>query len=345
MFIMNTQEKYDLITRNLQEVVGEEELKAHLATKDLKIYWGTAPTGKPHVGYFVPMFKIRDFLNAGCEVTILVADIHAFLDNMKSTWEQLEARTAYYTFIITQMLKSVGADVSKLKFVTGRDYQVKEDFCLDLYKISALTNTRDTIRAGAEVVKQVDNPKMSNLLYPLLQALDEEYLHVDAQFGGVDQRKIFVLAREFLPKLGYNKRIHLMNPMVGGLGGDKMSSSDENSKIDILDPAKKVQKKLNKAHCVEGEPDGNFFIDFSRIVLFPWLADKEEDFVINRPDQYGGKIVFTSYDALVSAFSSKELHPADLKLGVGDYINGLLEPIRVAAETDEVAEMMRKGYE
>lgn len=50
-------------------------------------------------------------------------------------------------------------------------------------------------------------------MYLGLQALDEEYLGVDAQFGGVDQRKIFTLAEKYLPQLGYAKRIHLMNPM------------------------------------------------------------------------------------------------------------------------------------
>ncbi|MCA9478065.1 MAG: tyrosine--tRNA ligase, partial [Nanoarchaeota archaeon] len=61
---MDAQEKFGLITRNLQEVVGEEELLTLLQERDLNVYWGTAPTGKPHVGYFVPIFKIRDFLNA-----------------------------------------------------------------------------------------------------------------------------------------------------------------------------------------------------------------------------------------------------------------------------------------
>ena len=28
------------------------------------------------------------------------------------------------------------------------------------------------------------------------QAIDEEYLHVDAQFGGLDQRKIFTYAEK-----------------------------------------------------------------------------------------------------------------------------------------------------
>ncbi len=62
-----------------------------------------------------------------------------------------------------------------------------------MYKISGDTSIRDARKAGAEVVKQVSNPLVSGLLYPLLQALDEEYLKVDAQFGGVDQRKIFMM--------------------------------------------------------------------------------------------------------------------------------------------------------
>jgi len=85
--IMSAEEKFDLITRGLQEVVGEDDLKELLKTRDLKLYWGTAPTGAPHFAYFVPMLKIADFLRAGCHVTILFADIHAVLDNLKSTFE------------------------------------------------------------------------------------------------------------------------------------------------------------------------------------------------------------------------------------------------------------------
>ena len=36
---------------------------------------------------------------------------------------------------------------------------------------------------------------------------------MDAQFGGIDQRKIFTFAEKYLPMLGYSKRSHLMNPM------------------------------------------------------------------------------------------------------------------------------------
>jgi tyrosyl-tRNA synthetase len=64
-----TDEKIALITRNLDEVLGKDELRKVVAERDLKLYWGTAPTGKPHVGYFVPMTKIADFLSAGCQAS------------------------------------------------------------------------------------------------------------------------------------------------------------------------------------------------------------------------------------------------------------------------------------
>ena len=56
--------------------------------------------GRPHVAYFVPMTKIADFLRAGCQVTILFADVHAVLDNMKATWEVVKFRTQYYEAVI-----------------------------------------------------------------------------------------------------------------------------------------------------------------------------------------------------------------------------------------------------
>lgn len=66
------EQKKELITRNLQEHLGDEKLTAILKERDLKIYWGTATTGKPHVAYFVPMSKIADFLRAGCEVRMAI---------------------------------------------------------------------------------------------------------------------------------------------------------------------------------------------------------------------------------------------------------------------------------
>jgi len=326
---MDANEKFELITRNLQEVVGEEKIKEILKERDLKVYWGTAPTGRPHLGYFVPMMKIADLLAAGCHVTILFANIHAYLDNMKSSWDLLAKRTKYYEFLIKEMLTFIGVSLDKLKFVEGTEFQLQEKYTLDMYKLSALASTRDTARAGAEVVKQSDNPRMSGLLYPILQALDEQYLEVDAQFGGVDQRKIFMFAREFLPKIGYEKRTHLMNPLIPGLGeSGKMSSSEPNSKIDFDDTDKQIRKKVNKAFCADGVVEGNGLLAMLNYIIFQKLNAEKRIFVINRPEEYGGKIEFENYKSVESAFAAKTLSSIDLKQGLAEEIIKFITPLR-----------------
>lgn len=58
---------------------------------------------------------------------------------------------------------------------------------MDNYRLCAIVTEHDAKKAGAEVVKQVESPLLSGLLYPGMQALDEQYLGCDFQFGGVDQ--------------------------------------------------------------------------------------------------------------------------------------------------------------
>ncbi|KAF2880193.1 hypothetical protein ILUMI_25994 [Ignelater luminosus] len=340
---LSPDDKYYFISRNLQEVLGEDKIKSTLKERDLRIYWGTATTGKPHVAYFVPMSKIADFLRAGAEVTILFADLHAYLDNMKAPWELLELRVQYYEHSIKNMLKSIGVPLDKLKFVKGTDYQLTKEYTLDVYKLSSVITEHDAKKAGAEVVKQVEHPLLSGLLYPGLQALDEEYLKVDAQFGGIDQRKIFTFAEKYLPQLGYQKRGHLMNPMVPGLTGGKMSSSEDESKIDLLDSPANVKKKLKKAFCEPGNIENNGVLSFTKHVIFP-LLNKSEKFVIPRSAENGGDILYDNYEAVEEAFSKQELHPGDLKAGVEVYINKLLDPIRKAFEEPKLKQLANRAY-
>ncbi|KAG6371016.1 hypothetical protein JVT61DRAFT_10737 [Boletus reticuloceps] len=130
----------------------------------------------------------------------------------------------------------------------------------DNYKLSTLATEHDAKRAGSEVVKQVESPLLSGLIYPGLQALDELYFRVEFLFGSVDQEL-------YLPRLGYAKRTYLMNTMVPGLMGGKMSSSDPESKIDFLDPPEVVKRKIKKAFCGEGDVTENGLLAFTKAVL------------------------------------------------------------------------------
>jgi len=209
--------------------------------------------------------------------------------------------------------------------------------------LSSIVTEHDARKAGAEVVKQVQHPLLSGLLYPGLQALDEQYLGVDAQFGGVDQRKIFTYAEKYLPSLGYAKRAHLMNPMVPGLTGAKMSSSEADSKIDLLDSPGDIKKKLKKAFCEPGNITDNGVLSFCKFVIFP-VALKGEKFTIERDEKNGGNASFEAYENLEQAFAKEEIHPGDLKAAVEKYLNRLLDPVRKTFESKELKKLAHDAY-
>ena len=118
----------------------------------------------------------------------LLADIHGFLDNLKAPIELIESRAVFYRLVITAILKSVGVPIEKLQFVLGSSYQKSPEYVMDVYRLSSLISEHDARRAGSEVIKKSVNSPLSGLLYPILQVLDEEHLHVDAQLGGISRR-------------------------------------------------------------------------------------------------------------------------------------------------------------
>ena len=346
-------EKFALIKSNLQEVLNPEIIEEVLNKNErpLKIYWGTATTGKPHCGYFVPMLKLAEFLAAGCEVKILLADVHGFLDNLKAPIELVEQRVKYYRYAIVEVLKAVNVDISRLVFVTGSDYQTTGEtgakYFMDLLRLSTSVSGHDASKAGSEVVKQVESPPLSSQIYPLMQALDEEYLGVDAQFGGVDQRKIFTLAVEALPRIGFNKRAHLMNPLIPGLQeGGKMSSSDPDSKIDLLDQPDAVKRKLKKAFCPPKQVEGNGVLSFCEYVLFPASALKNDGtpkFVVQRRD--AEPLVYSNIADLRKDYAEDILQPQALKPAVTEALLEILGPIRKAFdESKDWQEVDQRAY-
>lgn len=177
-------------------------------------------------------------------------------------------------------------------------------------------------------------------------------------------------AAHFLPRMGYAKRAHLMNPMVPGLAGGKMSASDPKSKIDFLDKPSDVKSKLKAAVCGPGEVEGNGVLAFTKTVLFPIQALRNEQakargeaefkgegsfaaadapagtmFSITRPEKFGGSIHFPTYEALEAAYAKEDVHPGDLKGAVTDALNSFLAPLqKLFAEDPDWQEAERYGY-
>jgi len=325
---METAKRVDLVTRYTQEVVTDEELQRLLDTDEPSAYIGYAPTGEMHIGHFTTMRKLADFLQAGLEVTVLIADLHAHLDDEKSPFELLDARSQYYEEAIEGMIEAAGGDPADLEFVRGTEFQLDEEYTLELYRMAATTTLARSQRAASEVVRESESPTLGGLIYPLMQSLDVNALDADIAYGGIDQRGIYMLSREILPDHGGSRPVCLFAPLLSGLSGGKMSASDAGSKVNLTDAPDAVEEKINDAYCPMGEIEDNGVLEYVEFLVFPVLDERGEAFVVDRPEEYGGDLVYESYEALEADFVSEELHPADLKGAAATYISEVIDPVR-----------------
>jgi len=326
-------DEYELITRNAQEVVTEEEVEALAEDPEGKrAYVGYEPSGVLHVGHLLTANKLIDLQDAGLEVVVLLADVHAYL-NGKGTFEEIRETADQ----MREQFLAYGLDEERTEFIYGSEYQLDEEFALDLHQMELSTSLNRAQRAMAEL-QGGDTAKVSHVVYPLMQALDIEYLDVDLAVGGLDQRKVHMLAREELPALEYDVRPALHTPIIADLatGEGKMASS-EGVTISMEDSAEELAEKVNSAYCPptrdpdpteDGSERENPVLELFQYHVFP----RFESVTVERPEEYGGDVTYDSYEALAEALEGGDLHPADAKGTLADYLDELIAPGRERLE-------------
>jgi tyrosyl-tRNA synthetase len=316
-----------LVSRNVLEIVTEEELRNLLETKEKpRAYVGYEPSGEIHLGHVMTVNKLMDLQQAGFDVIVLLADVHAYL-NEKGDFDRIAKLVEYNK----RAFVALGLDEDKTKFILGSSYQLEKDYVLDIHRLATITTLNRARRSMDEVSRRKKDPMVSQMVYPLMQALDIAHLSIDLAVGGMDQRKIHMLARENLPKLGYTAPICLHTPILIGLDGQKMSSSKGNY-ISVRDGDEEVKKKIMRAFCPPKQIEDNPIIQIVQHHIFP----RFEKIVVERDKKFGGDVEYKSFEELASEYATGKLHPADLKKAVAKYLNKILENIRKNLATEVI---------
>ncbi len=306
---------YERVTRNTVEIVTEDDLKNLLLKPVKKVYAGYEPSGEIHLGHLVTINKLVDLQAAGFEVTVLLADLHAFL-NRKGTMERI-AELAEYNKKCFE-----GLGLKNVRYVLGSDLQLSRDYELLVLQLSQQVTLNRAMRSMDEVGRQMDHPTVSQMIYPLMQAADIAMLGVDAAVGGIDQRKIHMLAREHLINFNYTAPVCIHTPILNGLDGKKMSSSQGNY-ISVADSEEDIRKKCQKAFCPPEITDNPILQIFQHHIF-----SRLNEVTIKRPEKFGGDRTFGSYAALEEAYRGGAVHPLDLKKACGESLITVLAPVR-----------------
>jgi len=344
-------EKVELIEKPpTEEVVTHDELIELFKTNSSpKHYIGLEISGFLHLGSLISTgFKINDFVNAGVNCTIFLADWHTMInDKLGGDWETITKVSKYYD----DAFKLV---CPKATVVLGSDlYDSKKEYWKEFMRFTKHMSLKRTMRTLTIMGRSEDESKidLAKLLYPPMQAVDIHSLDLDIVHAGMDQRKIHMLVREIFPKMNWKVPVAVHHKLLPGLSKPsdqndtqilgKMSKSDPNSGVFIHNSDDEIKNKIKKAWCEEGNIQNNPLLEISKNIIFHEFNQMK----IERPDKFGGNVEYYEYQQLESDFAEKKIHPGDLKQTVGNYLIKVISPIRDKLKlSEELFDAIKKSY-
>jgi tyrosyl-tRNA synthetase len=314
---MELESKLELVCRGALEIVTPEELAEKIKKDDKTAYIGFEPSGKIHLGHAITIRKMMDLQEAGFKVKILLADLHAYL-NGKGSLEEIKEVSDYNI----RCFRALGLSEDTV-FVLGSTFQTKEDYTYKVYELALATTLARAKRSMAQITRESKDHKVAEVIYPLMQVVDMMFLETDLALGGMEQRKIHMLARENLPKMGYEAPVCLHTPLLHGTDGSEKMSSSKGNFIAIDDSPEAIKDKIKKSYCPMGLVEGNPIIEIAEHFIFT----ESDTLLIERPDKFGGNLELTQ-EQLKDSYEKEKLHPLDLKNAVARELTKIFKVVR-----------------
>lgn len=344
---MDLDARVDRVVRNAREVITPEEVRSLLLSNDRpRSYWGVEPSGALTVAHLIPVRKVLDLVEAGCDMTVFLADWHAWInDKLGGDLERIHSCGRYMQAVFT----AFGADPSRVRFRWAHELTGSSGYWSRVVRVAKATTLQRTKRAMSIMGRSEEESNLdsSRLFYPAMQAADIFELPVDLAYGGMDQRRAHVLAREVAHRYGWPAPSAVHTPLLSSLKGGgrmnpdegtvegKMSKSDPGSAIPITARTAEISERIVGAFCPAKVVEGNPVVEVVRYIVLPW----EGHLSVPRPAKYGGPLEIGSDSEFVAVWTEGRLHPQDLKGAVAAALDHLIEPARrYLADRPELSE-------
>ncbi|MEM2956166.1 MAG: tyrosine--tRNA ligase [Candidatus Pacearchaeota archaeon] len=344
---MDIETRINLIKRNTEEILTEEELRKKLENgKKLKHYIGFEISGFIHLGTGIASgIKIADFQKAKVDCSYFLADWHSWINEKLGGDMETIKKVAlnYFKEGLKASLKCCKGDAEDIKFILGSDlYHNNDDYWKTVIDISKHLTLNRVERSITIMGRQLGGSMpFAWLIYPPMQAADIFALNINLCHAGTDQRSAHVIAIDVAHKIKKEKPVAIHQHLLLGaqkpytwpipegkikeiLSEMKMSKSIPKTAIFIHDSEEEIREKVKEAFCLPKDISFNPILDWVKWLIFPL----KNSFEVKRKEKFGGSINFESYEKLEKAYSEGELHPLDLKNAVAEVLIEILEPAR-----------------
>ena len=246
----------EFLTRGMAEVIVREDLAASLRAGDrqLRIKQGFDPTHPNlHLGHAVPLRKLRKLAEWGHEIVLIVGD---WTTQIGDPTDKDETRP---TMSHDKVMKFAETYLEQFHLIVPREgtrvVLQSEWFgkfgLKDVIELASRFTTQQMLQRE-EFRKRLEKKTpipIKDLLYPLLQAYDSVAIESDVEVGGTDQLFNILAGRELQEQLGQRPQNLLINHLLEGLDGEKMSKSKPKTGIWLTDPP----NELREGHVDRGQ--------------------------------------------------------------------------------------------
>ena len=239
----------ELLTRGVGEIIGRDELEQKLKSgQELRVKFGIDPTSPNlHLGRSIPLLKLKDFQDLGHKIIFIIGDFTGTIGDTSDkeserpmlTEEQVAENMKTY---IEQAGKIL--DIEKCEVNYNSEWLSKLGYAeigkqADAFALSDFI-ARDNIKRRLDAGKPIS---LRELLYPMMQGYDSVMVKADVEIGGTDQRFNILAGRELQRLYHQPPQSIVINPLIDGLDGRKMSSSWGNT-INLLAEANDMYGKI-----------------------------------------------------------------------------------------------------
>jgi tyrosyl-tRNA synthetase len=339
MDITSIDEREALIRSVGEEVIESPgQLRWLLENKpDLVAYDGFEPSGNIHIAQgLLRAININKMARAGVRFKMFIADWHAAANNKFGGDLEVIKRVGEF---FKEVWRVCDMDLSRVEFVWASDIVQDPAYWELVLKIATKASLNRVMRCTQIMGRSsTDNLQASQIMYPVMQAADIFYLGANICQLGLDQRKVNMLAREVSDAIGMPHKPVAVHHMLMGLTQpppseddvmeraiqNKMSKSNPNSAIFMLDSEQEVNAKIKNAWCPQFQIHDNPVLEYVKYIVF----ERVSEFVVERKPKFGGDLSFGSYAQLAEAYEAGQVHPLDIKVATAKAINQFLQPIR-----------------
>jgi tyrosyl-tRNA synthetase len=242
----------DCLDFAVAEIIGKDDLIASIQSgKKLQVKLGIDPTSPNiHLGRTIPLWRLRAFQELGHTIHFIIGDFTGQIGDTSDkeaerpmlTKDQIESNLAHYLDQVWMILNPEKKDQVHVHY--NSEWLSK----LTLGELGYMANAFSVNQFIKRelIAKRLDSGSrisLREMLYPLMQGYDSIMVEADVELGGTDQRFNLLAGRILQEQKGLKPQAIIMNPLIAGSDGRKMSSSWGNI-ISLRDTPKDMFGKI-----------------------------------------------------------------------------------------------------